>query len=476
MSQCPSNVYPLKGREFANINSGLAAQYCAHLLKSLGGSVVKPNYISIKDVAIEAVNDWAQSGLMYLTGLENGLPLQGPGCIPSCAKGALDALRLLAHQPLLSGINGSTLLCERAALLGLVRRGTVSPNGSCRLLKTKDHWIALNLARNDDWDLLPAWLEEPHLAVNQPTEDLWEQITSKIKHLDSQTLVARGLLMGLPIANANVHAKPAPWYKLGHRGSTHIKKKQKNAQPLVIDLSSLWAGPLCSYLLQQAGARIIKVESINRPDGARRGSKQFYNLINSGKQSVALDFSSHRGRHQLKSILNKADIVIEGSRPRALQQLGIDAELMVESIPGLVWVSISGYGRRPPESNWVAFGDDAAVAAGIAAATNNPPLFCGDALADPLTGLHAAVAALAFWSSGYGGLLDLSLCNTSAHCLNFAPTLPHGKLSGSPNDWQLTIENHMSPVLPPSSRKSLGAAPALGAHTEQILREFQIVC
>jgi hypothetical protein len=76
-----------------------------------------------------------------------------------------------------------------------------------------------------------------------------------------------------------------------------------------------------------------------------------------------------------------------------------------------VWVSITGYGRREPEGNWIAYGDDAAAASGLAAATGDPdaPLFCGDAIADPLTGLHAAVAALAHLRAGEGALLELAL-------------------------------------------------------------------
>jgi crotonobetainyl-CoA:carnitine CoA-transferase CaiB-like acyl-CoA transferase len=113
--------------------------------------------------------------------------------------------------------------------------------------------------------------------------------------------------------------------------------------PLVVDLSSLWAGPLCSHLLQLAGARVIKVESSTRLDGARFGSRPFYDLLNSGKQSVALDLSTNSGRQQLQRLLWRADIVIEGSRPRALRQMGIDAEQLVCSVPGLTWVGISEY-------------------------------------------------------------------------------------------------------------------------------------
>ena len=97
------------------------------------------------------------------------------------------------------------------------------------------------------------------------------------------------------------------------------------AGALVVDLSSLWAGPLCAQLLTAAGARTVKVESTSRPDGARRGPAPFYDLLHAGQDSVALDFRDHRDVDRLRTLLAAADIVIEASRPRALAQLGIDA-------------------------------------------------------------------------------------------------------------------------------------------------------
>jgi crotonobetainyl-CoA:carnitine CoA-transferase CaiB-like acyl-CoA transferase len=107
-------------------------------------------------------------------------------------------------------------------------------------------------------------------------------------------------------------------------------------------------------------------------------------------------------------------VLVESARPRALRQIGIDAEAIVAETPGLVWVSITGYGR---ESNAVAFGDDAACAAGLAAGSGEPdaPLFCADAIADPLAGVHAARIAWETRQRGGGALLDVALCNVAAH-------------------------------------------------------------
>src|SRR5207302_84064 len=77
-------------------------------------------------------------------------------------------------------------------------------------------------------------------------------------------------------------------------------------------------------LLRDAGARVVKVESVNRPDGARAGPSEFFDLLNAGKEGVALDFE--REPRHLHDLLSRADVVVEASRPRALAQFDIAAE------------------------------------------------------------------------------------------------------------------------------------------------------
>ncbi len=465
MTQASDNSLPLDGQQFSLPAFSLSALYAAHLLQTLGAVVKSTKNICLDSAAI----DWAESGLMPLTGYCDGPPVQGPGAIASAARGALDVLRLLAQKEITPALDGAKLLSERAAFLGLQRSGASSPNGSCQLLKAKDGWLALNLAREDDWDLLPAWLEvEGDLR-------LWSSVEAGVKNQTVEHLVDRGRLMGLPLCSTEVvPQEKAPWFSVYKQGKPSTVKGKKS--PLVIDLSALWAGPLCSHLLMQAGARVIKVESKKRPDGARRGNKDFYDLLNGGKQSVALDLSNTQGKEQLIALIEKADIVIEGSRPRALKQLGINAELLLDKNPGLVWVSITGYGRKEPQANWVAFGDDAAVAAGVAQACANPPVFCGDALADPLTGLHAAVAALAFWQKGGGVLLDMSLCKVTAHCLDFRSDIPLGEVWAIGSDWQLAINERMVKIDKPAPRQLSIKAAELGRDTQVVLKEFEVPC
>ena len=432
---------------------------------------------------------------MALTGRPDGEPQMCPVPLASCADGALAALACLAPARAFEGLRGSQLLGERAAIAGYSRRGSVSPGGSCRLLPSAEGWIALNLVRPEDWALIPAWLEMPGDITWTPNPAAnWSIVQRAVQDKPAQELVERGCLMGLAVAFQSGSippcggelgwgvfrkiplplpppAEPAPDSIRGGGGKSPL-----DGSPVVVDLSSLWAGPLCSHLLQMLGAQVIKVESVQRPDGARRGPAAFFDLLNAGKLSVALDPGTKQGRDQLHALLRKADIVIEASRPRALRQLGIDADTMVLENPGLTWISITGYGRSEPQENWVAYGDDAGVAAGLSQLlfdASDQPLICGDAIADPLTGLHAALAAWAGFQRGGGGLISLPLREVVAHCIAFDLPATAGAMRDRCEDWtKLALDQGGAQL--PIARTAAGAARPLGADTATVLGDWGI--
>src|SRR5262249_16693368 len=158
-------------------------------------------------------------------------------------------------------------------------------------------------------------------------------------------------------------------------------------------------------MLQLAGARIVKVEDVRRPDGARHISA-FFDLMHGGQQSVALDFGTASGRSALRELIRQANVLIEASRPRALRQLGADADSFDLDGRPQVWISITGYGRQEPAASRVAFGDDAAVAGSLVAWDQEQPMFCADAVADPISGLEAAAHSLEMLVHGHAGLLE----------------------------------------------------------------------
>lgn len=402
------------------------------------------------------------SGLADLTG-EPGAPTPpSPGEPASAARGAglalaalTTALATAARWATPVEVDGGRLLSERAALLGLRPRGAVSPNGSCRMVRAGDGWLAVNLARPADVALLDAWLEAEVAGVARPaarpaagpwTPEVAAALDAACARRSAAELADRAGLMGLPVArvpadgatiarDAQSRARaqgfpPEPWRI--HPGPSRPSRSPPPAgdaspwpataapgeagrRPLVVDLSSLWAGPLCAHLLGRAGCEVVTVESARRPDPSRLAAPAFHDRLHRGHRRTVVDLGDAAGRGRLADLMASAAVVIEGSRPRALDQLGIGPASVLARSPATVWVSITGYGRTGPWSNRVAFGDDAAAAAGLVArALDDRPLFCGDAVADPLAGLHAAVAATAMLAAGRGGLVDVALRDVAA--------------------------------------------------------------
>jgi crotonobetainyl-CoA:carnitine CoA-transferase CaiB-like acyl-CoA transferase len=456
----------LDGRRIRIEGQGTAKDYAAQLLASLGAEVCRAGGPADLPPALE----WARSGAMWLTGPPDAAPRPAPGPLASCARGTLEALRALASlaggprsHSARAGLpaDGAALLGERAACFGYARRGRIAPSGSCRLLRCADGWIALNLPREEDRASLPAWLERdaPDPLVEQ--EPAWAFAEAGVAHRSVYGLVQRAAWLGLAAAHAAPPpAEPPPWLRWSRAG---VPRTDAGAprRPWVLDLSVLWAGPLACELVAALGARVVKVESLRRPDGARRGPRDFFDLLNGGKESVALDLDSAPGRAQLSALARRADVVVESARPRALAQLGLCAETWLAEAPGRTWLSLTGYGRGDAPPGRVAFGDDAGAAAGLAHATGDAegPLFCGDAIADPLAGLHAALALAASWRAGGGHLLDVSLRDVAAHAAGFRP---------AEDD---TAAGHEQ-ALPPRARRPARAARPLGADTASVLGEL----
>jgi len=449
---------------------GLATDYARALLASLG----VPVGTSDGPEDMEPWRAWARSGLMTLTGHADGPAQMCPVPLASCADGALKALHCIASAIRTSAARlpaGAALLGERAAIAGLHRHGAIAPGGGCRVLRAADGWFAISLTREADWSDVPAWLEDDHVRS-------WEAIIAAVAARDAATLVERARLLGLAAClSAPPMTSPKPWY-IATRHGTRAPTGKRLDPPKVVDLSSLWAGPLCSHLLQQCGARVVKIESPERPDGARSGPPAFFDLMNHGKRSVALTFDA-RGIARLHELLDWADIVIEASRPRGLRQLGVIAEQCIARRSGLTWISITGYGRDEPEGLWTAFGDDAGVAAGLSSLMQQMtgrPLICGDAIADPLTGLHAALAALVSYQSGGGNLIALALRDVVAQGIGFARPARDPDLIEQWHTWTAEACKHGLDTTPPVARPVAGPARALGADNDAALDGWSDPC
>ncbi len=346
-------------------------------------------------VSVDAALDWADTGLAYLTGESDGQPdFSRAAVLAEARRMAADIARLLGVE-----VEAATMLAGRAAILGLTRRGRVSAGGATRLLATADGWCAIALPRPDDIATLPALLQ-----ADKVPGDPWMALSGWAATRSTEAVVARGQLLDIAVAGlGEVCAEPP-----------RVQRCRSDAGPrrvdglLVADVSSLWAGPLCAQLLARAGAVVVKVESPSRPDGTRSGEPAFFDWMNFGKLSYAVDFDNDTDA--LRRLLTAADIVIEGSRPAALRRRQLSAE-DVPGRPGRIWLRIRGYCDQPYRS---AFGDDAAVAGGLVGAGRHGPVFCADAIADPLTGLEAARAVGQSVRRGGGEVIDVSMAQVAA--------------------------------------------------------------
>ncbi|TDC97979.1 CoA transferase [Actinomadura sp. 7K507] len=396
--------------------------------------------------APEPLLTWAASGVPPLCGHPAGPPLVPPG----------NAAAVAARLGERFGLDGARLLSERAAFTGQRRRGRTSAGGACRLLPTADGWAAISCARPDDPALLGA------LAGAEVDGDPWPVLVPWLRDHGGAELAERAALLG--VAAGPVRTPPA-----APRVPRPLSPRPLDGA-LVVDFSALWAGPLCAHLLGLAGARVVKVETPSRPDGARRGDTGFYDLLHAGHRSVVLDPADPAGRRAMAALVDAADIVIEASRPRALARFGLDAEAAVAA--GTTWVSITAFGRGDGR---VGFGDDVAAGGGLVCRDGDgTPLFCGDAIADPLTGLTAASLAATAPSDGAGVLWDVSMRDV------VAATLPPGDPSPSPpavrrgGAWLVDTGTGAVPVADPARREPSGAAPAMGHDTAEVLADLGI--
>jgi crotonobetainyl-CoA:carnitine CoA-transferase CaiB-like acyl-CoA transferase len=263
-------------------------------------------------------------------------------------------------------------------------------------MRSADGWCALTLSRQDDIDAVPA-------LVESDAADPWAAAEQWMASHASADVTARARLLGLPAAALGETASAPP--RITGLGAPSLPRNLNGL--LVADLSSMWAGPLCGQLLLRAGAAVVKVESRGRPDGTRTGSPEFFEWMNSGKLSYAVDWDEPTA---LRRLLEAADVVIESSRPAALAHRGLGPTPR----DGRVWLRITGHGADGEQANWVAFGDDAAVSGGLVDGTEDDPAFCGDAIADPLTGLHAALLVAESMARGGGELIDVAMAAVAA--------------------------------------------------------------
>ena len=201
----------------------------------------------------------------------------------------------------------------------------------------------------------------------------------------------------------------------------------------ILDLSRVLSGPYCTMLAADMGARVIKIEHPNGGDDTRawgppfvKGESSYFLSINRGKESVALDFKTPKGRDVIRAIAERADVVVENFRPGTLDRAGLGYAELSADTPRLIWVSISGYGQNGPRRDEPGYDAVAQAEGGLMSITGEPegsPVRLGVAVADIAAGMFAfqglLLALIARGTTGRGQLVDVSLLDSVAALLTY---------------------------------------------------------
>jgi CoA-transferase family III len=287
---------------------------------------------------------------------------------------------------------------DRSDTIALQPPGQTSSNRSARMVRAGDGWLAVNLPRQSDWELIPAWLHED---AND-----WTDVYRCCEQKTARALLEQAHVLGLAVTIVGEAAA-----LLANRQPDVPQRSDATAAVRLADLSALWAGPLCAALLEKAGADVVKIEDWRRPDPT---PAPLSHRLNHAKRKAVFDFSEVEGRKALCDELLAADVIVTSARPRAFEHLGLAPAALFAQRPRLLWVAITAHGWSGQHSDRIGFGDDTAAAGGLVDWHDGEPAFIGDAVADPLTGLAAAAATLEAIAGGRCGILDIALAPTAA--------------------------------------------------------------
>lgn len=198
----------------------------------------------------------------------------------------------------------------------------------------------------------------------------------------------------------------------------------------ILDLTRVLAGPFCTMMLADMGAKVIKIEIPSGGDDTReyppfrlnkngeRESVYFAN-INRNKKGITLNLKSEEGKHLFRELVKKADIVVENYRPGVMDKLGLGYDELRKINPQIIYGSVSGFGNTGPYRLRPGYDILAQAMGGMMAITGvpgGPPTRVGSAIGDILGGLHLAIGLLAAVNArnltGQGQRVDISLMDS----------------------------------------------------------------
>ena len=168
----------------------------------------------------------------------------------------------------------------------------------------------------------------------------------------------------------------------------------------VIDLSRVLAGPYCTMVLADLGARVIKVEQPRTGDDSRafgpfvKGRSAYFSSLNRGKESIALDLKKAGDKALFEKLLERADVLVENFRPGTMEKLGYGYDALHERYPRLIYAAASGFGHTGPYSKRAAYDMVVQAMGGLMSVTgtpDGPPVRVGTSIGDITAGLFTAI-------------------------------------------------------------------------------------
>ncbi|SOJ54240.1 putative CoA-transferase [Mycobacterium simulans] len=407
------------------------------------------------------------------------------------ALGALTALRqaragrvtevdVSQFESLLSTLPYPMLMAERMRSLGLPANLRSSP--MLGVVRAADGWVGINCLTGQHWLDVCAMLGLPEYGEHQIAIMLGgperAEFFAKAAPLLAERTVAETVELSqalrIPAAPVNDGATVLDCPQYAKRGFfvdgggfwwpgspfrfsasvTPLRKSEpkiaatlrSRPEPFaglrVLDLSTFWAGAYLTCYLGAFGANIVKVESIQRPDGHRySGAFPFegedwyersaiWQATNLNKLDLTLDLTSQRGRDIARRLAAQADVVVENFSPRVVEHFGLDYASLVSLKPDVIMVRMPGFGLEGPWRDYVGWALNIEQTSGMTAATgyaDGPP--CNlQGPADPIVGVHAGIALLAALEhrrrTGEGQLIEVAQIEVAA-CVTAEPVIEY---------------------------------------------------
>ncbi len=401
------------------------------------------------------------------------------------ALGALTALRLhpagrvrevdvSEYESLLSTLPYPMLMAKRMRSLGLPSNVRSAP--MLGVVRAADGWVGINCLTGQHWLDVCAMLGLPEFGEQQIAVMMGgperAEFYSRAEPLLADQAVAEIVelcqALRIPAAPVNDGATILECPQYASRGffidgggfqrpgkafrfvqgpvSQPDPAPDRTALPFaglkVLDLTTFWAGAYLTCYLGAFGADIVKVESIQRPDGFRySGAFPFegddwyersalWQATNLNKRDLTLDLTSERGLQIARRLAAQADVVVENFSPRVVEQFGLEYESLVALKPDIILVRMPGFGLQGPWRDYVGWALNFEQTAGMSAVTGYPdgPPCNPQGPADPVVGVHAGVALLAALEhrrrTGQGRLIEVAQIEVAA-CVTAEPVIEY---------------------------------------------------